>query len=55
MIFVIIKTEGLSKLFRTDEIETTALDAIDLTVEKGEFTSIPYDVTKTGPRTQRDK
>jgi putative ABC transport system ATP-binding protein len=37
---MIIKTEGLSKLFRTDEIETTALDAIDLTVEKGEFTSI---------------
>ena len=37
---MIIKTEGLSKLFRTDEIETTALDAIDLTVGKGEFTSI---------------
>ena len=36
----IIKTEGLSKLFRTDEVETTALDSINLTIEKGEFTSI---------------
>ncbi|MDP2141456.1 MAG: ABC transporter ATP-binding protein [Gammaproteobacteria bacterium] len=35
-----IKTEGLSKLFRTDEVETTALDSINLTIEKGEFTSI---------------
>ncbi len=36
----IIKTEGLEKLFRTDEVETTALDDINLTIEKGEFTSI---------------
>ena len=36
----IIRTEGLSKLFRTDEVETTALDSINLTIEKGEFTSI---------------
>ncbi len=37
---MIIKTEGLTKLFRTDEVETTALDAVDLTVERGEFTAI---------------
>ena len=36
----LIRTEGLSKLFRTDEVETTALDEINLTIEKGEFTSI---------------
>lgn len=37
---MIIKTEGLLKMFRTEEVETTALNNIDLTVEKGEFTSI---------------
>jgi putative ABC transport system ATP-binding protein len=37
---MIIKTEGLTKLFRTDEVETTALDAINLEISEGEFTSI---------------
>lgn len=37
---MIIKTEGLSKLFRTEDIETTALDSVDLGIEEGEFTSI---------------
>ena len=37
---MIIKAEGLSKLFRTDETKTTALNTIYLTVEKGEVTSI---------------
>jgi putative ABC transport system ATP-binding protein len=37
---MIIKTEGLMKLFRTEEVETTALDEVNLTIEKGEFTSI---------------
>lgn len=37
---MIIKTESLHKLFRTVEVETTALDEVNLTVEKGEFTSI---------------
>ena len=37
---MIIETEGLIKLFRTEEVETTALDEVDLTVEEGEFTSI---------------
>lgn len=37
---MLIKTEGLTKLFRTDEVETTALDAINLEIAEGEFTSI---------------
>lgn len=38
--FMILKTEGLMKLFRTEEVETTALDEINLSVAEGEFTSI---------------
>jgi putative ABC transport system ATP-binding protein len=37
---MILKTENLSKLFRTEEVETTALDSINLFIEEGEFTSI---------------
>lgn len=37
---MILKTEGLMKLFRTEEVETTALDEINLSVAEGEFTSI---------------
>lgn len=37
---MILKTEKLSKLFRTEEVETTALDDINLSIEEGEFTSI---------------
>lgn len=37
---MIIRTENLMKLFRTEEVETTALDEVNLTVEEGEFTSI---------------
>jgi len=37
---MIIKIEGMSKLFRTEEVETTALDQVDLEVAEGEFTSI---------------
>ncbi|HKK82284.1 MAG TPA: ABC transporter ATP-binding protein [Prolixibacteraceae bacterium] len=35
-----IKTEKLVKVFRTDEIETTALNNVDLTVETGEFVAV---------------
>jgi putative ABC transport system ATP-binding protein len=35
-----IKFEGLTKVFRTDEIETTALDNINLDVEQGEFVAV---------------
>ena len=37
---MIIETEGLNKLYRTDLVETTALDAVDLKVEEGQFVSI---------------
>ncbi len=37
---MIIQTEKLGKLFRTEEIETTALDSINLHVREGEFVSI---------------
>lgn len=35
-----IKTENLSKVFRTDEIETRALLEVDLEVKEGEFVAI---------------
>ena len=35
-----IKTEKLVKVFRTDEIETTALNNVDLIVETGEFVAV---------------
>src|SRR5690554_4077842 len=35
-----IKTEKLTKLFLTDEMETTALNEINIHIKKGEFVSI---------------
>ncbi len=35
-----IKTEKLNKVFRSDEVETTALNEIDLNINEGEFVSI---------------
>jgi len=35
-----IKTEKLTKIFRTEEIETSALNNVNLHVEKGEFVAI---------------
>ena len=35
-----IKTENLSKIFRTEEIETKALDKVNLHVKEGEFVAI---------------
>lgn len=35
-----IRLENVRKLFRTDEVETTAVDGVSLTVEEGEFLSI---------------
>jgi putative ABC transport system ATP-binding protein len=37
---MIIETQALSKLYRTDLVETTALDAVSIEVEDGEFVSI---------------
>lgn len=36
----IISVKNVGKVYRTDEIETTALDNVNLEVEKGEFISI---------------
>jgi putative ABC transport system ATP-binding protein len=35
-----IKTIDLIKIFRTEEVETTALNKVNLTIEKGEFVAI---------------
>lgn len=35
-----IKTIDMVKIFRTDEVETTALNKVNITVEKGEFVAI---------------
>jgi putative ABC transport system ATP-binding protein len=40
MHYQMIKTTNLTKIFRTDEVETTALDHVNLTVNKGEFMAI---------------
>ena len=37
---MIIATQGLSKVFRTEEVETTALDGVTLDVQQGEFVSL---------------
>jgi putative ABC transport system ATP-binding protein len=37
---MIIETSSLTKVYRTDEVETTALDAIDLNLEEGQFVSV---------------
>ena len=36
----LIELNGIEKVYRTKEIETTALENINLTVDKGEFVSI---------------
>ena len=36
----IIKLEGITKVYRTTEVETTALENVNVTVRKGEFLSI---------------
>ena len=35
-----LKLHGLSKIYRTAEVETTALDAIDIEINRGEFVAI---------------
>jgi putative ABC transport system ATP-binding protein len=35
-----IKTENLTKIFRTDEVETTALNQVGFSVEQGEFVAV---------------
>jgi putative ABC transport system ATP-binding protein len=35
-----IKTRGLTKIFRTEDVETTPLREVDLEIEKGDFVSV---------------
>lgn len=37
---MIISTQELSKIFRTEEVETTALDGINLDIKEGEFAAL---------------
>jgi putative ABC transport system ATP-binding protein len=37
---MIIETSQLTKVYRTDEVETTALDAIEFNLKEGEFVSV---------------
>jgi putative ABC transport system ATP-binding protein len=37
---MIIETENVTKMYRTEEVETTALDKINLKLEEGQFVSI---------------
>jgi ABC-type lipoprotein export system ATPase subunit len=37
---IVIKTGNLTKVFRTDEVETTALNNVKLEVENGEFVAV---------------
>ena len=39
-IMSIIKLEGINKIYRTDEIETLALENVNIAIEKGEFVSV---------------
>lgn len=39
-IVIMIKTENLTKVFRTEEVETTALNKVSMHVQKGEFVAI---------------
>src|SRR5690606_12757364 len=37
---MIIETRGLKKIYRTETVETTAVDGVDFTLGEGEFVSI---------------
>jgi putative ABC transport system ATP-binding protein len=37
---MIIETDGLKKIYRTDVVETTAVDGVNFTLSEGEFVSI---------------
>ena len=37
---MIIETENLKKIYRTDVVETTAVDGVNFTLKEGEFVSI---------------
>jgi len=51
----LIKLEGITKVFYTDEVETHALSSIHLEIKKGEYVSIagPSGCGKSTPKTAR--
>ena len=36
----LVKMEGVTKIFRTEDVETHALSNIDLTIDRGDYVSI---------------
>ena len=38
--YIMIRTKALKKVYLTEEIETTALNDVNIVIEKGEFVSI---------------
>ena len=36
----LLRTQHLTKVYRTDTVETTALNDVDITIEQGEFVAI---------------
>ena len=37
-----IKTIGLNKIFRTENVQTTALNEVNIEINRGEFVAIMY-------------
>ena len=35
-----IRTENLTKIYQTDDVETTALNSVDIEIKEGEFVSV---------------
>ena len=48
-----IQLEGVSKVYRTDRIETLALDSVDVSVEEGEFVSVMGPSDRSDVRQER--
>ena len=40
IICIMLKTEELTRIFRSDEVETTALSKVNLAIEDGEYVAI---------------
>jgi hypothetical protein len=46
----LLRTTALSKVYRTDTVETTALNAVDITIAQGEFVAIMGQAVAANPR-----
>ncbi len=47
---IMIKVSNLSKIFRTEEIETTALNGVSFEIKDGEFVAIIINTPTAHPR-----